>query len=48
MEKLTEDRAAETFTVSVAGTDVKSVTQTLIAAVSGTSVPTGASFDVKA
>ena len=48
MEKLTEDRVAETFTVSVAGIDVKSVTQNLIAAVSGTSIPTGTSFDIKA
>ena len=30
------------------GTDVKSVTQNLLAAVSGTSAPTGASFDIKA
>ncbi len=32
----------------VTGTDVKSVTQNLLAAVSGTSAPTGASFDIKA
>ena len=44
-EKLTED---ETFTISATGTDVKSVTQNLLAAVSGTSAPTGASFDIKA
>ena len=45
LEKLTED---ETFTISAIGTDVKSVTQNLLAAVSGTSAPTGASFDIKA
>ena len=44
-EKLTED---ETFTISATGTHVKSVTQNLLAAVSGTSAPTGASFDIKA
>lgn len=48
MEKLTEDRETETFTVSATGADVKSVTQSLIAAVSGTSSSTGASFDIKA
>lgn len=45
LEKLTED---ETFTISATGTDVKSVMQNLLAAVSGTSAPTGASFDIKA
>lgn len=45
LEKLTED---ETFTISATGTYVKSVTQNLLAAVSGTSAPTGASFDIKA
>ena len=45
LEKLTED---ETFTISATGTDVKSVKQNLLAAVSGTSAPTGASFDIKA
>lgn len=45
LEKLTED---ETFTISATGTDVKSVTQNLLATVSGTSAPTGASFDIKA
>lgn len=44
---LMEGGEAGTFTVSTAGTDVKSVTQSLIAAVSGTSTPTGASFDIK-
>ena len=48
MEKLTEDRETETFTVSATGADVKSVTQSLIAAVFGTSSSTGASFDIKA
>ena len=48
LEKLTEDSGAETFTISATGTDVKSVTQNLLAAVSGTSVSTGASFDIKA
>ncbi|WP_347280634.1 hypothetical protein [uncultured Phocaeicola sp.] len=44
MEKLTEG----TYKVSAIGTDVKSVTQNIAAAVSGTSSPTGASFDLKA
>ena len=44
MEKLTEG----TFTVSATGTDIKSVTQNLMETVSGTSSPTGASFDLKA
>ena len=44
MDKLTEG----TFTVSVTGTDIKSVTQNLMETVSGTSSPTGASFDIKA
>ena len=44
MEKLTEG----TYKVSAIGTDVKSVTQNIVAAVSGTSSPTGASFDLKA
>jgi len=37
-----------TYKVSVTGTDVKSVTQNIVAAVSGTSSPTGESFDIKA
>ena len=37
-----------TYKVSVTVTDVKSVTQNIVAAVSGTSSPTGASFDIKA
>ncbi len=44
MDKLTEG----TFTVSATGTNVKSVTQNIVAAVSGTSSPTGGSFDIKA
>ena len=44
MEKLTEG----TYKVSATGTDVKSVTQNIVAAVSGTSSPTGGSFDIKA
>lgn len=48
LEKLTEDIGDETFTTSATGTDVKSVTQNLIAAVSGTSASMGASFDIKA
>lgn len=36
------------FTVSVTGTDMKSVTQNMAAAVSGTSLPAGGSFDMKA
>ena len=44
MEKLTEG----TYKVSATGTDMKSVTQNLMETVSGTSAPTGASFDLKA
>ena len=44
MDKLMEG----TFTVSATGTDVKSVIQNIVAAVSGTSSPTGGSFDIKA
>ena len=57
-EKKAEEKAAErraerkelagAFTVSATGTDVKSVTQNFIATVSGTSVSTWASFDIKA
>ena len=43
MDKLTEG----TFTVSATGTDVKSVIQNIVAVVSGTSSPTGNSFDIK-
>lgn len=42
-DKLTEG----TFTVSATGTDIKSVTQNMIVAVSGTSSSTGGSFDLK-
>ena len=44
MEKLTEG----TYKVSATGTDVKSVTQNIVEAVSGTSSPTGGNFDIKA
>ena len=37
----------EMFTVSAAGSDVKSVTQNLIATISGTSVSKEAGFDIK-
>ena len=48
MDKLTEEGEAESFTVSATGIDMKSVTQNLMETVSGTSSPTGASFDLKA
>lgn len=44
IEKLTEG----TYKVSATGTDVKSITQNIVAAVAGTSSPTGGSFDIKA
>ena len=54
-ERRAEKKAAEEartemgeYTVSATGTDIKAVTQKVIAAVSGTSAPTGASFDIKA
>ena len=51
-KKAEEEKAAErlegTFTVSATGTDIKSVTQNIIAAASGTSSSTGSSFDIKA
>ena len=43
-----KERMEGTFTVSATGTDVKSITQNIVAAVSGTSSPTGGSFDIKA
>ncbi len=43
-----KERMEGTYKVSVTGTDVKSVTQNIVAAVSGTSSPTGGSFDIKA
>ena len=43
-----KERMEGTFTVSATGTDMKSVTQNIVAAVSGTSSPTGSSFDIKA
>ena len=36
------------YTIRVTGTDIKTVTQKLMAAASGTSAPTGASFDIRA
>lgn len=36
------------YTISVTGMDIRAVTEKMIAAVSGISVPTGASFDLKA
>ena len=44
IEKLTE----ATYKISATGTDVKSVTQNIVAAVSGASSPTGGSFEIKA
>ena len=43
-----KERMEGTFMVSATGTDIKSVTQNIIAAVSGTSSSTGSSFDIKA
>ncbi len=43
-----KDQKEGTFTVSVTGTDVKSVTQNIVAAVPGTASPTGGSSDIKA
>ena len=43
-----KERMEGTFTVSATGTDIKSVTQNIVAAVSGTSSLTGGSFDIKA
>lgn len=43
-----KERMEGTFTVSATGTDIKSVTQNIIAAASGTSSPIGGSFDIKA
>ena len=43
-----KERLEGTFTVSATGTDIKSVTQNIIAAASGTSSSTGSSFDIKA
>ncbi len=47
-EKLAESTETGTFTVSATGTDVKSITQSLITTSSGTSVSAGAGFDIKA
>ncbi len=43
-----KERMEGTFTVSATGTDIKRVTRNIIAAASGTSSPTGSSFDIKA
>lgn len=48
MEKLAEGKETGIFTVSATGTDVKSVTQSLITASAGTSISTRGSFDIKA
>ena len=49
-KKAAEEARTETgeYTVSTAGTDIKAVTEKVIAASLGTSAPTGASFDIKA
>lgn len=54
-ERRAEKKAAEEartkmgeYTVSATGTDIKAVTQKVMAASLGTSAPTGASFDIKA
>ena len=48
--KAAEEAGNETgeYTISVTGTDIKDVTQKVVAASLGTSAPTGASFDIKA
>ena len=48
--KAVEEAGNETgeYNLSVTGTDIKDVTQKVIAASLGTSAPTGASFDIKA
>lgn len=48
--KAANEAAADTdgYTVSATGTDIKAVTQKVIAASLGTSMPTGAGFDIKA
>ena len=48
--KTVEEAGNETgeYTISVTGTDIKDVTQKVVAASLGTSAPTGASFDIKA
>ena len=49
-KKAAEEAGTETgeYTVSATGTDIKAVTQKIIAVSLGTSAPTGASFDIKA
>lgn len=48
-KKAVEEAGNETgeYTISVTGTDIKAVTQKVIAAAYGTSAPTEASFDIK-
>ena len=43
-----KERMEGTFTVSATGTDVKNITQNIMAAVYGTLSFTGSSFDIKA
>jgi hypothetical protein len=49
-KKANEEARAETpdYTVSATGTDIKTVTQSVVSASLGTSTSTGASFDIKA
>jgi hypothetical protein len=49
-KKAAEEERTETgeYTVSATGTDIKDVTQKIIAVSLGTSAPTGASFDIRA
>lgn len=49
-KKEAEEARTETgeYTVSTAGTDINDITQKAMAALSGTSAPTEASFDIKA
>lgn len=49
-KKAAEEARTETgeYTINVTGTDINAVTEKVIAAASGTSAPTGASFDIKA
>jgi hypothetical protein len=49
-KKANEEAGAETlnYTISATGTDIKTVTQSVVSASLGTSTSTGASFDIKA
>lgn len=49
-KKTAKEARTETgeYTINFTGTDIKDVTQKVIAAMSGTSAPTGANFDIKA